>query len=303
MLGQGNALIHAITGNLSNIEARRSPYASSHTIAKRHTAWQLSQPWVEPKPAVCSCECFSLADALWQTFDEAEKRDWRAAVTAPYMSGYDVWMSEALYLCNQGLNLPDVPGPGGGHSPVNAIPGSTPAPASCLPPPPLIGWRCTRDPDWLCQECPFEEREYDTEAACLADCIEPPPPPYEDPDGGHCGYCTGPTPQYWTLEIPDHTSPHLPAPGLYVLEQNAPNWCNWIEFYEYEGWHFYLTFHVDMRELVVEDTAAGCVLRFIKYGEDYPCRCVLGLPFRPGMSSCPPDGVPAGLVLRTGYQP
>jgi hypothetical protein len=303
MIAQRNALVFALTGNLGQTEGRASPYASSRVIAKRHRIWQLSQPWTEPKPHKCSCECFQLADALWQTMTEENRELWRAAVKAPQMSGYDVWMKEALYLCNRGINLPDAPGPGGGYSPINAKPGSTPAPASCLPEQPQVGWRCTGDPDWLCQECAWEERQYDTEEDCLRDCIKPPPPPYNDEDGCQCFYCTGTTSKYWTIEIPSHTSTHIPPSGFYVLEQDETNCCFWTEFYEYEGWHFYLTFEVDYRELVIEHVASNCVSRFIKFGEDYPCRCTLGLTYQPGMSSCPPQGIPAGLVLRTGYQP
>lgn len=81
----------------------------------------------------CNCEAFRLCDSIYTAMPEHEKQIWRNAVTKAARTGYTVWMSECMHLMQQGLNAPDMPGPGGGWSPINAIPGAErPPPESCI---------------------------------------------------------------------------------------------------------------------------------------------------------------------------
>jgi len=115
----------------------------------------------------CDCECFKVCDALYQTMTPAEKAIWRAAIKKSKTSTYDVWMKECLTLCNAGQNLPDTdtPGPGGGWSGVNAIPGSTPPPEVCM-----RTWTC--DDSYTC--VPAVDGPYSSLPDCEAACHAPP---------------------------------------------------------------------------------------------------------------------------------
>ena len=55
------------------------------------------------------CCLFRLADRLYQQMPAAQREVWKSAIKAPHKSAYDLWMSEALYLMNQGKNPPDAP--------------------------------------------------------------------------------------------------------------------------------------------------------------------------------------------------
>jgi hypothetical protein len=303
VIAQRNALIYALTGNLGQTEGRASPYASSRVIAKRHKVWQLEQPWTEPKPGYCPCECWTLADALWQTMTEEQRELWRAAVKAPKMSGYDVWMKEALSLCTRGLNLPDRPGPGGGYSAMYALPGSTPPPASCLPEQPHVGWRCTGDPDWLCQECPWEDRQYDTEAECLEDCIEP-PPEWEDPDGSPCAFCSDIPPLWYTVYIENPEGhPDLPATGDYLIKQTPDDNCIWGGPQENPPYMIVLWKLEFLFRLVTYSPTNGCELTW--EGETYnqECDVDLYLNFTDRTEQCDREFEPPQLHLKPGFKP
>jgi hypothetical protein len=146
IIGHG-LIVSGVTGRAGGQTFRTRSLRGRSSIATVPRDYHLAQPPDPDKPHKCPCECWSLADTAWLAMTDDEHAIWNAAVTARGISGYDLWMKEALYLCNQGLYLPDGPGPGGGFTPRQAIPGThIPPPASCLPEPPPG-----------CQYCPGQE--------------------------------------------------------------------------------------------------------------------------------------------------
>jgi len=75
----------------------------------------------EDKGPGSACTQWKKLDLMWQNFPQATKDLWNAAVTKPATTGYNVWMSEAIYHCSHNAFLPDVPSASGGwtHGPLH----------------------------------------------------------------------------------------------------------------------------------------------------------------------------------------
>ncbi|MBA7534182.1 hypothetical protein ES705_26428 [subsurface metagenome] len=93
------------------------------------TVWRMKPPHKRKLELDSSeanpCRQWKQADAIWVAQSENWRQMWREALKKPGMSGYDLWMKEALTLCSQGNNLPDVPSISGGWSTAKVIPGDT----------------------------------------------------------------------------------------------------------------------------------------------------------------------------------
>jgi len=86
------------------------PISAYKRRASRHPSDKIFPPLT---PECCN---FKLADRLYQNMGLQEKDWWRRRVKKPGASAYDVWMTEALYLLNRGLNPPRWPSISGGFS-------------------------------------------------------------------------------------------------------------------------------------------------------------------------------------------
>ncbi len=66
---------------------------------------------------------FKYLDAIYSQFSEADKNVWRNAVKRPRMSGYGLWMKEAMFTVTRGYPPPRVPSPSGGFACHEVMPG------------------------------------------------------------------------------------------------------------------------------------------------------------------------------------
>ncbi|MDD4919026.1 MAG: hypothetical protein PHE72_14615 [candidate division Zixibacteria bacterium] len=80
------------------------------------------------------CCVFRYVDAVWQRMTRAQRDVWKRAVKKRYISGYDLFMSENLYLALRAQWLPDGPSRSGGFSFAYVVPGTR------TPPPPCLTW-------------------------------------------------------------------------------------------------------------------------------------------------------------------
>lgn len=96
----------------------------------------------------CPCAAWATADEAWVAMTEEERAAWNDAVTLPGMSGYDYFMSWAVFCHNQGRPAPGTPPPSGGYSYDEAFcVGGNPAPPECVKaPPPPVGEDCPNCP-------------------------------------------------------------------------------------------------------------------------------------------------------------
>ncbi|MBA7543016.1 hypothetical protein ES705_35342 [subsurface metagenome] len=110
-----------------------------HRVAGK-TVWRMKPPHKRKltldSPEANPCKQWKQADAIWVSQVEPWRQLWRNALKKPGMSGYDLWMKEALTLCSQQKYLPDVPSISGGWSTSKVIPGTTFPPAGKIIPPP-----------------------------------------------------------------------------------------------------------------------------------------------------------------------
>ncbi len=117
------------------------------------TAWRMKPPHKKTlelgSPEANPCAQWRTADALWVSQPESWRQMWRDALKKPSMSGYDLWMKEALTLCSQNKYLPDEPSISGGWSTKKVIAGVTWPPEGKTPPvpppPPPDYYNC-----WAC---------------------------------------------------------------------------------------------------------------------------------------------------------
>lgn len=74
-------------------------------------------PPKKPKKGIetCPCKSWTHADWLW-SHGFVDTDQWRKAVKRPGMSGYDLWMREAVHLASQGHYFPHMPSISGGWS-------------------------------------------------------------------------------------------------------------------------------------------------------------------------------------------
>lgn len=75
--------------------------------------------------------CFRHADTLYTTLSKAKRAEWKAAVKRPGMSGYDLFMKEAVALLAKGKRPPDHPSISGGWSTRKAVASTTLAFPEC----------------------------------------------------------------------------------------------------------------------------------------------------------------------------
>ena len=110
--------------------SKRAGLVPLHLYLKRQRYLESFPPWI---PHDTECCVFKYVDSLYQKFTPGQKAEWAAAVKRPRYSPYDLWMSEALYLCLQGLRPPDHPSISGGFNPRKASPGILYDIAPCWP--------------------------------------------------------------------------------------------------------------------------------------------------------------------------
>jgi hypothetical protein len=67
---------------------------------------------------------FEYCDDIYSNMPEAEKELWRKAVKKRHLTGYQLWMKEALYCEGLKQNLPDAPSASGGFSCREVVPGT-----------------------------------------------------------------------------------------------------------------------------------------------------------------------------------
>jgi len=84
--------------------------------------------------AICACKVFRNADTYFKAATAEAHRVWKAAVTRPGMSGYDLYMKEAMTLGHAGYSAPLFPSPSGGFSALHAVPMPTFYPHPCAQP-------------------------------------------------------------------------------------------------------------------------------------------------------------------------
>jgi len=77
---------------------------------------------------------YAVADRFWQMMPRSERQEWNAAVKRPYLTGYQLWMKEAMSLFARQEFAPDHPSISGGFTTHKAIPGTKVR--SCPPPGP-----------------------------------------------------------------------------------------------------------------------------------------------------------------------
>jgi len=162
-------LIHSIHGPIAGHEIHYSNVGRSLVLRKINPhvrRLKAGEPETNP------CIQWTYADAIWQSFTSEQKAEWQAAIKAPGVSNYDIWMKEALWHCQQYEYLPDHPSASGGysHGPLN--PGFTfpptpdkepPEPPPPPPPPPPI------EPESGKWYCCYEEFWDDYEGECDGD--------------------------------------------------------------------------------------------------------------------------------------
>jgi hypothetical protein len=95
------------------------PYLPGNAYKPKKGTDQAGNIVEQPQNAV-----FQKADALYQTFTEPQRRQWKAAVKAPHMSGYDLWMKESMTLMMSGQPPNLIPSHSGGWSRRNLTPGT-----------------------------------------------------------------------------------------------------------------------------------------------------------------------------------
>jgi hypothetical protein len=124
-----------------------------HRLAGK-TVWRMKPPHKRKlelgSPAANPCRQWQQADAIWVGQDETWRQKWRNALKKPGISGYDLWMKEALTCCASNRFLPDDPSISGGWSTAKVIPGVTWPPEGKvlpIPPPPPADY-------FLCWNCP-----------------------------------------------------------------------------------------------------------------------------------------------------
>lgn len=76
----------------------------------------------------CECLAMRLADAYWQAHAATLKPVWDPAVKKRHMSGYELFMKEAMALILSDNRLPAAPSPSGGYSLHGLIPSPDPPP-------------------------------------------------------------------------------------------------------------------------------------------------------------------------------
>ncbi len=80
----------------------------------------------------CSCMAYTIADYLWISHN-VDHDLWNKAVKRPNLSGYGLWISEAVACAKNGYYYPDVPSVSGGYQTGLSIPGvNFQPPADCL---------------------------------------------------------------------------------------------------------------------------------------------------------------------------
>ena len=145
----------------------------------------------DEEPLNCPCKRFTAADWRWRMLSPADKKMWDAAVKRPALSGYELYMKEALTLAGRGENWPDCPSVSGGFSCNHLIPGADP------PTDAQIG-----------------------EA--------PPPPPPPPPPGCDCEHCSLDTPSWIPVSFHGFVGAAHEKNLDFELPQFLPMCCQWV---------------------------------------------------------------------------
>jgi len=118
----------------------------------------------------CPCHSFKVLDAYWTANAAALKPVWDAAVKRPHLSGYQLFMDEALKLCHSWGVLPACPSASGGFNWNCLVPSSVEVPpAGAWIGKAALRWACSGAPDFLCTINP--NGAYASLAACQAACV------------------------------------------------------------------------------------------------------------------------------------
>ncbi len=169
--------------NLSRSRKSGRPVAAARPHPKKHA----TPSTVEPKPK-CPCKAFTNADKYWQENQEELRPIWNAAVKRQWMSGYELFMKEALTLCPITGTLPLCPSVSGGFTTHHLQPGKIEVPPAG---------------EWIGKA--------------------PPPVTAGDP----CEYCAGDTPKIVPILVAGFTGWAAQFNGPRDLEQHGDMPCTW----------------------------------------------------------------------------
>ena len=108
-----NPIIYEIRGRLGGAVFKKTPYSKriilesyprrGKPVNKSSDAYKVRWAWAQ-------------ADLWYRLQNRAWRKMWHDALKKPALTGYQLWMKEALIHINAGLMAPDYPGPGGGWS-------------------------------------------------------------------------------------------------------------------------------------------------------------------------------------------
>ncbi len=195
----------AVTGNFGKGRYRTTKAGTLLYAPKGRPKTKIKGPKEELK---CPCAAWKLADATWVGMTEAEQQVWIDALKKPGMSGYDLFMKEAVTCMIAGNNSPITPSISGGWSTTKVkCDGPIPPPEACIdePPPPEVYHACCNlrvcwEEDfgptwhWLCGDMMHDPELCDPEGLWWGTCDFARLGYYEwDPEVDEYGPCGPPT--------------------------------------------------------------------------------------------------------------
>ncbi len=209
----------------------------------------------------CSCWAWRYADYLYQGFDAATRKTWNDGLKKSHMTGYDLWMKEAMHLIAQGLNPPDTPSVSGGWSTGQTVAGVLyPLPAG--------------------NPCEFE----------------PPPEPEPPVSAYDCENChTGTTPAFVLVTISGLTGPPSVYNGSRVIAQDWETYVCTYTSYLFPLDIFLRRVALDTWLLTAEGADPIGNLEFAGYGLPADCMTTVQLELEAGF----PDWMPQPGAIAT----
>ncbi|MBA7699123.1 hypothetical protein ES703_107809 [subsurface metagenome] len=129
-------LFFDIRGKFGNYVFKKHPYSDQVVLEPKAL---YSQDPAKRAALNRSQKCFKAADLFWTSNTIAWRKMWCDAVKKKAMTGYLLWMKEALPLLNEGSYAPDVPSISGGYTSYKAKPGWSLS-SPCAPPSPPGVW-------------------------------------------------------------------------------------------------------------------------------------------------------------------
>jgi len=135
--------IHSAHGPVGDMVARKDRVSGRLQLLPRRRV-------SGPHHAKCECKVFKVADTFYKAAGSGYYSIWEAAKKKRHISGYDLYMKEAMTLLNHGYSAPMMPTDSGGFSALHACPMPTFYPHQCTHPLPgqvitgTFGWTIER---------------------------------------------------------------------------------------------------------------------------------------------------------------